>query len=66
MTNLIPILGDQLSADLPSLANADKKNSVVLITECTEEATYIRHHQKKLVFVFSCMRHFAALLESKG
>ncbi len=66
MTTLIPILGDQLSADLPSLANADKKNSVVLITECMEEATYIRHHQKKLVFVFSCMRHFAALLESKG
>ena len=66
MTTLIPVLGDQLSTNLPALAHADKKNTVVLLTECMQEATYIRHHQKKLVFVFSCMRHFAALLESKG
>ena len=66
MTTLIPVLGDQLSTNLPSLADADKKNTVVLLTECMEEATYIKHHQKKLVFVFSCMRHFGALLESKG
>jgi deoxyribodipyrimidine photolyase-related protein len=66
LTTLIPVLGDQLSINLPSLADADKKNTVVLLTECMEEATYIKHHQKKLVFVFSCMRHFGALLESKG
>ncbi|MEM7259478.1 MAG: cryptochrome/photolyase family protein, partial [Pseudomonadota bacterium] len=66
MTTLVPVLGDQLSLNLSSLQAVDKSNAVVLITECQDEATYILHHQKKLVFVFSCMRHFAELLSSKG
>lgn len=63
---LLPILGDQLSLQLASLKAADSKQSVVLMTECLDEATYVPHHQKKLVFVFSAMRHFAELLRKNG
>ncbi|MEO1143806.1 MAG: cryptochrome/photolyase family protein, partial [Pseudomonadota bacterium] len=41
MTNLILILGDQLSDDITSLAKGDKTNDVVLICEVMEEATYV-------------------------
>ncbi len=66
MKTLVPVLGDQLSINLPSLQAADKKQTVLLFTECAAEATYVKHHSKKLVFVFSCMRHFAQLLQEKG
>ena len=66
MKTLVPILGDQLSLNLPSLKASDKQQTVVLMTECMDEATYIKHHKKKLVFVFACMRQFATLLQSKG
>lgn len=66
MKTLVPILGDQLSLNLSSLRAVNKKDTIVLMTECMDEATYIRHHKKKLVLVFSCMRHFAELLTSKG
>ena len=36
------------------------------MAEVHEEATYVGHHKKKLAFVFSAMRHFAAKLESDG
>lgn len=31
-----------------------------------EEASYVPHHPKKIAFLFSAMRHFAAELESSG
>jgi deoxyribodipyrimidine photolyase-related protein len=31
-----------------------------------EEATYVKHHPKKLAFLFASQRHFAKELESKG
>ncbi len=66
MTTLIPILGDQLSAGLASLAAADPATSIVLMMEVAEEATYVRHHQKKIAFLFSAMRHFADELAAAG
>ncbi|MEM9309795.1 MAG: cryptochrome/photolyase family protein, partial [Pseudomonadota bacterium] len=60
------ILGDQLSQSIPSLAAADKSRDVVLIAELWDEATYVRHHKKKIAFVFSAMRHFAAELRADG
>ena len=65
-SNLILILGDQLTPSLSSLAQADAKSDIVLMAEVSEEATYVRHHKKKIAFVFSAMRHFAAELEEKG
>ncbi|MEM9378219.1 MAG: cryptochrome/photolyase family protein, partial [Pseudomonadota bacterium] len=63
---IILILGDQLSQSIPSLAAADKSRDVVLIAELWDEATYVRHHKKKIAFVFSAMRHFAAELRADG
>jgi len=63
---LVPILGDQLSHGLASLRAADKSRDVVLMAEVADEATYVRHHKKKLTFTFSAMRHFAAKLQRQG
>ena len=63
---LILILGDQLTPDISSLIGADPANSVVLIAEVMAEATYVRHHQKKIAFLFSAMRHFAEELRAAG
>jgi deoxyribodipyrimidine photolyase-related protein len=53
------ILGDQLSPTISSLHGADKTKDTILICEVQQEATYVKHHKKKLVFIFSAMRHFA-------
>lgn len=66
MKTLVPLLGDQLSLEIASLKQVEKNTTVILITECREEATYVKHHKKKLVFVFSCMRHFAKTLRARG
>ena len=63
--HLIFILGDQLSAGISSLEGADPKRDAVLMCEVTEEATYVRHHPKKIAFIFSAMRHFAEDLRQK-
>lgn len=66
MANLILLLGDQLTRDLTSLKAGDKQHDRVLMAEVEAEATYVRHHKKKIAFVFSAMRHFAAELEAEG
>jgi deoxyribodipyrimidine photolyase-related protein len=66
MTTLIPVLGDQLSLDLASLRVADKGEAVVLMMEVADEATAVRHHQQKIAFLFSAMRHHAAALRDAG
>ncbi len=60
------ILGDQLTSSISSLSDADPKTDVILMVEVAEEATYVRHHKQKLVFVFSAMRHFADELRARG
>jgi deoxyribodipyrimidine photolyase-related protein len=64
--NLVLVLGDQLSTKLSSLAAADPKQDLVLMCEVAEEATYVRHHKKKLILLFSAMRHFQVELETLG
>jgi deoxyribodipyrimidine photolyase-related protein len=66
MTTLIPVLGDQLSFDLASLRAADKGEAVVLMMEVADEATSVRHHQQKIAFLFSAMRHHADALRAAG
>lgn len=36
------------------------------MVEVQEEATYVRHHKKKIAFLFSAMRHFAESLRGAG
>ena len=64
--SLILILGDQLSLRLSSLMQGNKASDIVLMAEVMAEATYVRHHKKKLVLVFSAMRHFAETLRASG
>ncbi|MBL8583454.1 MAG: cryptochrome/photolyase family protein [Rhizobiaceae bacterium] len=66
MTVLRVILGDQLSARLDIVAGADKGRDVFLLAEVMTEATYVRHHVKKIAFLFSAMRHFAEALRNVG
>lgn len=65
MTTLRLILGDQLSETISSLEGCNKKKDIIMMCEVMEEATYVKHHKKKLVFVFSAMRHFAQELLNK-
>ncbi|WP_337269069.1 cryptochrome/photolyase family protein [Oryzifoliimicrobium ureilyticus] len=64
--HLILILGDQLSLDITSLQGADPAHDHILMCEVMEEATYVRHHKRKIAFIFSAMRHFAKELKDRG
>ena len=66
MPTLITILGDQLTHSLAGLKSASKADVVVLMMEVSSEASYVRHHQKKIAFLFSAMRHFAEELRALG
>ena len=66
MKTLRLILGDQLSHTISSLDDINKANDVVLMCEVIEEATYVKHHKKKIAFIFSAMRHFADELINSG
>jgi deoxyribodipyrimidine photolyase-related protein len=66
MTTLIPVLGDQLSFDLSSLAGADSADSIILMMEVADETTYVRHHKRKIAFILSAMRHHAEALRVAG
>lgn len=66
MSTLRLILGDQLSTSIATLSDIDKQADRVLMAEGNEEATYVRHHQQKLVLVLWAMRHFADELKKDG
>ena len=57
MTTLIPVLGDQLSMQLSSLAGVDRHNAIILMVEVAEETGYVGHHKAKLAYILSTMRH---------
>ena len=65
MTTLRIVLGDQLTRGISSLRD-HAAGDVVLMMEVVEEATYVKHHKQKLVFIFSAMRHFAEELRREG
>ena len=64
--NLILVLGDQLTPTLSSLAAGDPTQDRVLMAEIADETTYVRHHKKKIAFLFAAMRHFAEELRAAG
>ncbi|WP_191090068.1 cryptochrome/photolyase family protein [Histidinibacterium aquaticum] len=66
MSRLILILGDQLSPDIRALREADKETDTVVMAEVMDEASYVRHHPKKIALIFAAMRKFAAGLEEDG
>lgn len=60
------ILGDQLTHDLPTLRDAAPATDLILMAEVRTEATYVKHHKKKIALIFSAMRHFAEELRQHG
>jgi deoxyribodipyrimidine photolyase-related protein len=60
------ILGDQLTRSLSSLKGMDIARDTILMVEVHAEATHVRHHQQKIAFLFSAMRHFAQELRAEG
>ncbi|MGB2178813.1 MAG: cryptochrome/photolyase family protein, partial [Hyphomonas sp.] len=66
MTDLVFILGDQLSPSISSLKAASRDTARILMAEVMEEASYVPHHKKKIAFLFSAMRHFAESLREDG
>jgi deoxyribodipyrimidine photolyase-related protein len=65
-TRLRFILGDQLTRDLSALTDIDPARDVVLMVEVAAEARYVPHHQQKIAFLLSAMRHFAETLRAEG
>ena len=64
MASLRFVLGDQLSREISSLSDL-AAGDVVLMVEVGDEANYVRHHQRKIAFLFAAMRHFAADLKER-
>ena len=62
MTVLRLILGDQLNRELASLRDINIETDIVLMAEVGAEVTYVKHHKRKIAFLFSAMRHFAEAL----
>ena len=65
MAHLYLILNDQLSFSLPSLKKANYQKDHFVFIEAQDEFKAVKHHKKKLVLIFSAMRHFAQELEKK-
>ena len=59
-------MGDQLSKDISSLKGCIKSEDTILICEVLNETIYVKHHKKKIAFLFSAMRHFARELHESG
>lgn len=60
------ILGDQLSESISSLNGYNFDTDIILMCEVWHEATYVKHHKKKIVFLFAAMRHFSEQLKQQG
>ena len=66
MTVLRLILGDQLNRELASLRDINIETDIVLMAEVGAEVTYVKHHKRKIAFLFAAMRHFAEALRDDG
>ena len=66
MSTLRLILGDQLSHEISSLSGVNATKDIILMCEIWNEATHVKHHKKKIAFLFSAMRHFALNLKENG
>ncbi len=66
MKTLRLILCDQLTESISSLKGYNADTDVVLMCELWNDATDVKHHKKKIAFLFSAMRHFAEMLKNQG
>ncbi|WP_203364047.1 cryptochrome/photolyase family protein [Bacillus sp. REN10] len=60
------LFGHQLSTDLEGFQQIEKEKDIILMIEARSRSVWHQYHKKKLVLIFSAMRHFAAELRSQG
>lgn len=66
MSTTVWITGDQCTLRNSALKVADKTRCRVLMIESTARGKQISYHKKKLVLIYSVMRHFAEELRQDG
>ena len=66
MTILRLVLGDQLNQQITSLRDLNSDDDIVLMAEVGAEVTYVKHHKRKIAFLWAGMRHFADELRQAG
>ncbi len=63
---LILVMGDHLTPGLLDQCGADPSKDVILMCEVRSAAMRVPYHKKKLVFLFSAMRHYRDELRALG
>ncbi len=58
MAKLRFLFHDHLNQSVASLASCDRENDVIMLCESKIEFSRVKHHQKKIAFWLSSMRHF--------
>ncbi len=66
VSRLVLVLGDQLTEEIAALRAADPSQDIVVMAEVRDETSYVRHHPKKIAFLFASMRKFAERLRGAG
>lgn len=66
MPTTVWITGDQCSMRNSALAGSGKESTIVLMIESIARGNLKRYHKKKLVLIYSIMRHFADELRNDG
>jgi deoxyribodipyrimidine photolyase-related protein len=66
VSRLVLVLGDQLTEGIAALREACRTRDTVVMAEVADEASYVRHHPKKIALIFIAMRRFARTLEAQG
>jgi deoxyribodipyrimidine photolyase-related protein len=66
LRHLVLVLGDQLWAGNPALADFDPAQDRVLMIEAPGEATAVWSHPARIALFLSAMRHFRADLQARG
>lgn len=60
------ILGNQLSKQLEGFQYIDPQADRIVMIEANSRSRWKKYHKKKLVLIFSAMRHFAKELQNHG
>jgi len=68
MKTTVWVLGDQLLRNHPAIAwaQAQSQDYIVLMVESADRASRLPYQRKKLVLLFSAMRHYAKRLRAQG
>ena len=63
---LIVLFHDNLNLEHLETVSANKDTDIILMVEADKDINTVKNHKKKLVFIFSAMRHFHSLLVKQG